>query len=197
MLLNRFERFLVNQPLRPWTQRWLEARPFRRLGAQLTGARVLEIGCGQGEGATILRRDFGAASVHGCDLDAQQLARARHRGARDAAVHWTHADATALPWADASFDAVVSFNALHHVPDWERALAEARRVTRPGGQLLLLETLRGFLEAPPMRQLMEHPREGRFDAGHLKRAVVEAGYELVGTRRIPGCFLWLVAQRTA
>ena len=193
MRLNRFERFLVNQPLRPWSQRWLEARPWRGLGAQLAGARVLELGCGQGEGQRILRRDFGASQVVGCDLDGRQLQRAQRRCRQDAALSWVQADAQELPFVADSFDAVVSFNALHHVPDWERALAEAQRVLRPGGQLVLLETLRGFLEAPPMRQLMEHPRQGRFDAGQLRRAVLEAGFHLRGSRRIPGCFLWLVA----
>lgn len=194
MLLNRFERFVVNQPLRPWTQRWIEAPPLRQLGAQLRGKQVLELGCGQGEGQRILRRDFGAAQVTGCDLDGRQLSRAKHRRAADSSLTWVQADAQRLPFAAASFDAAVSFNALHHVPDWEAALMEARRVLRPGGQLLLLETLRGFLEAPPMRQLMEHPREGRFDAGQLRRAVLEAGFLIRGTRRIPGCFLWLVAD---
>lgn len=194
MLLNRFERLIVNQPLRPLTQRWIEAPPLRQLGAQLRGKQVLELGCGQGEGQRILRRDFGAARVVGCDLDRRQLARARRRQAGDSRLGWVQADAQCLPFPCAHFDAAVSFNALHHVPDWEAALMEARRVLRPGGQLLLLETLRGFLQAPPMRQLMEHPREGRFDAGQLQRAVQEAGFAVRGTRRIPGCFLWLVAD---
>jgi ubiquinone/menaquinone biosynthesis C-methylase UbiE len=53
------------------------------------------------------------------------------------------ADATALPFADASFDTVVSFLMLHHVIEWERALAEAARVLRPGGLLLGYDLLDG------------------------------------------------------
>ncbi|MCH2100811.1 MAG: class I SAM-dependent methyltransferase [Planctomycetes bacterium] len=194
MLLNRFERLIVNQPLRPLTQRWIEAPPLRRLGAKLRGKQVLEIGCGQGEGQRILRHDFGARCVVGCDLDGRQLRRARRRRFADEQLQWIQADAEALPFASEGFDAVVSFNALHHVPNWDAALMEARRVLRPGGQLLLLETMRGFLEFPPMRRLMEHPREGRFDADQLCHAVQEAGFELRGTRSIPSCFLWLVAE---
>jgi ubiquinone/menaquinone biosynthesis C-methylase UbiE len=194
MLLNRFERLVVNQPLRPWLQRWIEAPPLRRMGGRLQGKQVLELGCGQGEGQRILRRDFGAATVHGCDLDPRQLQRARARLASDAAFSWTHANAQQLPFAALAFDAVVSFNALHHVPDWQAALAEAKRVLRPGGRLLLLETLRGFLQAPPMRQLMQHPRVNRFDAGQLRAELHRLGFELDGSRRIPGCFLWLVAH---
>lgn len=194
MLLNRFERAVVNQPLRPWLQRWIEAPPLRRLGGRLDGMRVLDLGCGQGEGQRILRRDFGALEVHGCDLDPRQLQRARARLAPDASLSWVHANAQQLPYASAQFDAVVSFNALHHVPDWQAALAEAKRVLRPGGRLLLLETLRGFLHAPPMRQLMEHPRENRFDATELRTELERLGFMIAGTRRIPGCFLWLAAS---
>jgi ubiquinone/menaquinone biosynthesis C-methylase UbiE len=46
------------------------------------------------------------------------------------------ADATGLPFPDASFDGVVSFIMLHHVIDWERALGEIARVLRPGGILV-------------------------------------------------------------
>lgn len=194
MLLNRFERLVVNQPLRPWLQRWIEAPPLRRMGGRLDGARVLELGCGQGEGQRILRRDFGAAEVHGCDLDPRQLQRAQSRLAPDAGLSWTRANAQQLPYVTAGFDAVISFNTLHHVPDWQAALAEAKRVLRPGGRLLLLETLRGFLQAPPMRQLMEHPRENRFDAKQLRHELDRLGFETDGTRRIPGCFLWLAAR---
>lgn len=167
------------------------------MGGRLDGMQVLELGCGQGEGQRILRRDFGAAEVHGCDLDPRQLQRARSRLAPDAKLSWTRANAQRLPYVTAGFDAVISFNTLHHVPDWQAALGEAKRVLRPGGRLLLLETLRGFLQAPPMRQLMEHPRENRFDARQLRHELDRLGFETDGTRRIPGCFLWLAARLPA
>ncbi len=46
------------------------------------------------------------------------------------------ADATCLPFGPATFDTVLSFIMLHHVIDWRKALAEAARTLRPGGQLL-------------------------------------------------------------
>ena len=46
------------------------------------------------------------------------------------------ADASALPLPDASFDAVTLISMLHHVPDWRAAMAEARRIVRPGGALV-------------------------------------------------------------
>jgi ubiquinone/menaquinone biosynthesis C-methylase UbiE len=51
-------------------------------------------------------------------------------------AHAKRADATRLPFPDGSFDVVLSFIMLHHVIDWETALAEAARVLRPGGRLI-------------------------------------------------------------
>jgi SAM-dependent methyltransferase len=70
------------------------------------------------------------------DLDAAALAYAgRHY--RRAGLAFVQADATALPFRDASFDTVCSFETLEHVPDWERYLREMRRVLRPSGVYLV------------------------------------------------------------
>ena len=60
-----------------------------------------------------------------------QTAATRLRGFAGASVKT--ADATAMPFPDDSFDSVVSCLMLHHIIDWERAVAEAARVLRPGG----------------------------------------------------------------
>ena len=60
-----------------------------------------------------------------------QAAATRLRGFAGASVKT--ADATAMPFPDDSFDSVVSCLMLHHIIDWERAVAEVARVLRPGG----------------------------------------------------------------
>ncbi|MGH9274888.1 MAG: class I SAM-dependent methyltransferase, partial [Acidimicrobiales bacterium] len=59
------------------------------------------------------------------------------------------ADATALPFPDRAFDAVLSWVMLHHTVEWEKALAEAIRVLRPGGTLVGYD----LLSTPPLRLL--------------------------------------------
>jgi ubiquinone/menaquinone biosynthesis C-methylase UbiE len=100
------------------------------VAALARGGRVLEVGCGTGLILERLARH--AQEVVGVDLSPGMAAKARARG-------WpvVVGSATALPFADASFDLVCSFKVLAHVPDIERALAELARVTRPGGHLAL------------------------------------------------------------
>ena len=77
------------------------------------------------------------------DFDEAMVDNAMHRMHRyGERVEVRQADATALPFEDASFETVVSFIMLHHTVDWEKALAEATRVLRPGGKLIGYDLLR-------------------------------------------------------
>jgi ubiquinone/menaquinone biosynthesis C-methylase UbiE len=95
------------------------------------GLRVLEVGCGTG--LILARVAPHVQSATGLDLSPGMLARARERGF----TRLVRGSATALPFADESFDVVYSFKVLAHVPAIDRALAELARVTRRGGYMLL------------------------------------------------------------
>jgi SAM-dependent methyltransferase len=100
-------------------------------------ARFLEIGVGTGRIALpLLRR---GRRVTGVDLSAAMMAEYRRKAAAAglAAPPLALADATRLPFRDASADVVVEVHVLHLVPAWEEALRELRRVLAPGGVILI------------------------------------------------------------
>lgn len=103
------------------------------------GDSVLDVGCGPGNFA----RDFAAAAgdglVVGVDASASMLATAV-RETDDANVAYVRGDAGALPFRDASFDAVCCFAALYLIEEPLRALAEIVRVLAPGGRVALLSS---------------------------------------------------------
>jgi len=104
------------------------------------GEHVLDIGCGPGFLAEEMAEAVGpAGSVHGIDPSPPMLAIA---GARSAAAPLTFGpgEATALPLADASADVVTATQVYEYVTDMTAALAEVRRVLRPGGRVLVLDT---------------------------------------------------------
>lgn len=111
---------------------------FKSVVPSLAGIRILDVGCGSGGLARLLAEE--GAEVTGIDPNPQALTAARTLAP---AARFEEASAEALPFEDAAFDVVLVVNALHHVPldAMDRALAEAARVARPGGWLIVLEPL--------------------------------------------------------
>jgi ubiquinone/menaquinone biosynthesis C-methylase UbiE len=97
----------------------------------LAPGKVLEIGGGQGELAERMQTELGA-EVTFLDQSERMVELARGRGIEDAHV----GDAQKLPFPDKAFDTVVAAWMLYHVPDVDRALAEAARVLTPGGRFV-------------------------------------------------------------
>lgn len=164
MKLNRIEKALMNNPVRAWVQREYEAPVLERLGGRVDGQRVLEVGCGRGVGTEIIFERFGAHEVHAFDLDPDMVNRAQHRLASypPERLRLYVGDATTIDAADESFDAVFDFAIIHHVPDWQRAVSEIRRVLRPGGIFFFEEYTRQALNRWLFRTFLEHPTENRF-----------------------------------
>lgn len=112
-------------------------RAWRRLAAEAVvqpGARVLDACCGTGDLAVEAERQGGV--VTGLDFAPEMLDRAR---AKSSTITWVEGDLLELPFADDAFDAATVGFGVRNVADLERALAELRRVLRPGGRLAILE----------------------------------------------------------
>ena len=108
------------------------------------GDRVLDACCGTGDLA-VAARVAGAGEIVGVDFSERMLERARRK---DPGLEWIQADVLALPFDDATFDAVVVGFGVRNVEDLEAGIREFRRVLRPGGRLGILEitTPRGPLK---------------------------------------------------
>ncbi|MGH3439002.1 MAG: phthiotriol/phenolphthiotriol dimycocerosates methyltransferase [Sciscionella sp.] len=128
----------------------------------LSGKRVLEVGCGHGGGASYLMRTLHPASYTGLDLNPAGIAFCRKRH-NLAGLEFVQGDAQNLPFPDQSFDAVINIESAVHYPRFPRFLAEVARVLRPGGHFLYadLRTTHGIaaweaaLADAPMRMLSQ------------------------------------------
>ncbi len=113
---------------------WLYPRP---------GIHLLDLAGGTGDVAfRLLQRLDGAARVTLCDINPDMLGVGRDRaldGGWFAEIDWVTGDAEALPFPDRRFDAVTIAFGIRNVSRIDRALAEIRRVLRPGGRFLCLE----------------------------------------------------------
>jgi ubiquinone/menaquinone biosynthesis C-methylase UbiE len=128
--------------------------------ADLSGKRVLEVGCGHGGAASYLMRTLRPASYTGLDLNPAAIAFCRKRH-NVLGVDFVHGDAERLPFPDQSFDAVINVESSAAYPHFSRFLAEVARVLRSGGHFLYADLRprdsvaewEAALAGPPMEML--------------------------------------------
>jgi ubiquinone/menaquinone biosynthesis C-methylase UbiE len=170
----------------------------------LRGRRILEVSCGHGGGASWLTRTLRPPRYTGLDLNPAgvDFCRQRHQVA---GLDFLPGDAGKLPFADATFDAVINVEASHCYPDFPRFLAEVARVLQPGGPFLYadfrfadgLAAWERDLAAAPLRQVQSRVINGEVRRGldrnaarsqqllvrHLPRFLHPLGRDFAG---IPG-----------
>lgn len=166
------------------------------------GHRVLDIGCGTGTLAIVIKRLHPDTQVVGLDPDPKALARARRKAARkDMAMRFDQGFSDELPYPDASFDRVLSTFMFHHVPPDHKlkTIREVRRVLAPGGSFHLLDFAHNDAPGSDWRsrllRLSDHVRdnsEGRIlalmrEGGFARAQRVSVGAMLFGLLRV-ACF---------
>lgn len=175
---------------------------FTRLAIQARprpGDRFLDVGCGTGYLTRVIAPVVGPkGQVTGVDPSAEMIEYARRRAPGN--CDYQVAEGQALPFPDASFDAVVSSLAVHHIPADARpaAIGEMFRVLRPGGRLLiaefrppanpLLARLVGMLTGPAMHKA---PRE------LLGDLIPQAGFHVQDEGDLPVMLFYVRASRPA
>lgn len=165
-------------PWRAFTRRVV--LPWALQGVTLRGD-VLEIGGGSGAMAGALATECPDIRLTMTDYDEAMVQEARrHLAPFGERVRVERADATALDYPDASFDGVCSFIMLHHVGDWERALAEVARVLRPGGSFVGYDLLDGRFVALVHR--IERARVRPMRRGELEPVLGTLAFDDVSTR---------------
>ena len=192
-------RLWVDARLRALVQRQVEARRLLRLGGEVRGGRVLELGTGRrGTGLRLALDTFGAAHADGVELFPASVAACRAAVA-DLGERVTVAagDATRLTAPDAGYDAVFGYHVLHHADDWRAVVREVARVLRPGGRLYSCEMTARFVDSRPLRAVSRHPSDGdRPTPDGLAAACRAAGLPVTAQEtRLAGSWTALVATR--
>ena len=171
--------------------------------ARWSPAAALDLGCGGGHVAYRLAPHAG--QVVACDLSAEMLTVvAREAAARGLAnITTRQAPAELLPFADASFDMVVCRYSAHHWPDLAAGLRQARRVLKPAGRALFVDTvapsaplLDSYMQTMELLRDPTHVRNPR--AEEWVTTLAQAGFALTGAtaRRLRLAFAPWTARTT-
>ncbi len=166
----------------------------RALGHLLPPLEIADLGCGDGyltiEAARFARRVVAVDRSAAALARAKQLARRKH-----AKIEWKRGELEQLPLKDASVDVAVLSQALHHAASPAKALAEAARIVRPGGRVLVLDLRRH--QEQWVRDRLGDAWLG-FDDAELERLLRSAGLTdirmNVGARRARDPFTVLIAS---
>jgi SAM-dependent methyltransferase len=159
------------------------------------GMRVLDVGCGPGTITLGLAQLVAPGEVIGIDIQTSLIERAaslaKARGQTN--LRFEHADLYALPFADRCFDAAFGNGVLMHLAEPMRALAQLRRVLRPGGVIGVRDPDFGAVLYAPMTPLLQRWLELRvrvrqynggdpFLGRHHRRLLLDAGFVDVSAR---------------
>lgn len=199
--MNLIEFWTVNNPIRGLIQKHYEAPRLKRLSKGRTDT-VLEIGCGQGVGARIIYDCFSPRKYVGIDLDSRMINRARRKGQGLESAEFLQGDASSLAFEDETFDLVVDFGIIHHIPNWRDALAEVHRTLKTNGEFLFeelsLETWeRGI--GRPLKKILEHPYDRMFRRQEFVDQLKILGFETETYEEKPVGFyyFWGKAAKTS
>jgi len=188
MKMTALEKHFVNRPARS-TRLAQRAMGLLRHITPAAGWRYLDVGCGVGFAATAIAAATNL-EVTGVDVDPKQIDAAQ-KGATRPNLHFRVMDATRLDFRDGEFDIVATSMATHHIPNWERALAEMVRVLRTGGYLIYSDLVFPSWLAKAARRFIRFV--GFPSAGALHSLAAQAGlakvYEAQESDRVD--VIWL------
>jgi ubiquinone/menaquinone biosynthesis C-methylase UbiE len=143
----------------------------RARACSLAEGDVLEVAVGTGRNLPFYPEDV---RLTGIELSQEMLTLARRQATRlGRQVDLRQGDAQALPFADASFDTVVCTISLCSIPDDRKAVAEMKRVLRPGGRLLLLDHVPSTVRAWRGVQWLIEQLTLRLEGEHMLRRPLE------------------------
>jgi ubiquinone/menaquinone biosynthesis C-methylase UbiE len=171
-------------------------REIIRLGHIHGESAVLEVGCGTGRFAIALW-EHTHSRVVGLDISSNMLKIAKTKPSTGQ-IDWIEATAETIPSADKVFDCIFMVFAMHHFKDKRRALAEIRRVLKPGGRLVIATASHGMLKKEIVFQIFPgllRIESSRFPTiPQLRRLLSAADFINLAVHRISGYPAWLTKE---
>jgi len=186
----------------------------KEVNAGATPVQILDVGAGAGTMGLLLARTLPSPAITGIDYSPGQVRAAQEMKRKSGLdnCRFQLGNAMDIPFADESFDLVISVNSIKHWPDPVRGLAEIRRVLRPRSRAFIAEVdrntspagLREFADKycawyvwpPVMRWCLRNVVFGNsYTAGEVTNFACRAGFSAVSLQEVPGPFFLIVLTK--
>ncbi len=195
--MKSIEKLLINNPVREFLWDRFEFPIVRSMINEIPKkAKCLEIGTGVGIGAISLVQAFPEIEIIATDFDSLQLEEAEKKIRRvklEDKIGLQQADATNLPFPDASFDFVFAFEVLHHVIEYQKVMKEVFRVLKKGGSFFVAEISKKVFKYVKLL----FPPEVTFTKDELLNSLNEAGFKVNMVRDVGrGIFFYVLVIKS-
>jgi ubiquinone/menaquinone biosynthesis C-methylase UbiE len=187
-----------NQLAAVYDQRWkryvTNTLEFLKAWVQLSPTEsVLDIACGTGEFERMVLTEHPTQAMIGVDISKEMLAIAQQKLRTAPNVLFQIASASALPFADRSFDIVVSANAFHYFDNPTAALSEMKRVLKPDGKLVILDWCRDFLVCrvcDVVLNLIDPAHRQCYTQAEFHHLLIATGFKIERGKRVRFGWIW-------
>ncbi|WP_017318797.1 class I SAM-dependent methyltransferase [Mastigocladopsis repens] len=186
---------------RRWHSYVTDTLSFLNTWAELSPqARVLDVACGTGEFEQVILAENPTQSIIGVDISEKMLAIARHKCRNYSNAVFQTASASLLPFADRTFDVVISANAFHYFDRPETALSEMKRVLKPDGRVIILDWCKDYFLCrlcDRILPLFDSAYKQCYTQDEFHRLLIDVGFEIQRDRRVHFGLLWGLMVATA
>lgn len=194
MKVNLIEKLFVTSPIREWFQKNVEAKALYNMGGAVSG-NALEIGCGGGYGIEIIQKVFHANNILAIDIDQDMVDKATKRCQHLSNVTIQQQGIQDLLKQNQTFSAAFDFSVLHHIPNWQEAVAAMYQVIEPEGQFYIEEFYKRLICNPVINKIVDHPQENRFNHSELLSELKRVGFSIVADKHWFDCVGLIVAKK--
>ena len=188
---------LLKSSFRRLLHRYVDFGIWKKLSSKVAlSGKALEVGCGRGFGLEILaRQPYEFDSLIGVDPDSSMVSLAKKTVAAWPRIKIVEGRLSDVINEDDVHDFVLCSQVLHHIHNWQTAIQEISFRTKKGGTIFLVESLKSFIQAPLIRNIMRHPKNNRFNKQELLDELVASGFGNIRYKSFCGVFLWVVARK--
>jgi ubiquinone/menaquinone biosynthesis C-methylase UbiE len=161
---------------------------------------ILDIACGTGELERIIVGEHPRQKIVGVDISEEMLAVARHKMQSFPSVSFQIASASVLPFADQSFDLIVSANAFHYFDNPIVALTEMKRVLKPDGKIVILDWCRDFILCKIcdfLLRFLDPAHQRCYTQKEFHHFLTSTGFEIERAKRVRFDWIWGLMVTTA